>query len=214
MKILRAAVLAVASIGLVATPVVWSPLPAAADAGADLAYSVLSGPPGTTFVLSSKDVFDMGVDLCPGPVGPDTPEGAYEVRWELAPLASPGGTLLGDEIAVVSVTDAVGSPVASGSMATTAGVPWSTTVRVPDDVAAGTGLVVHASCTRADAPAEVLFGFYYMPVFLVTEPGSVPSPTNVPPTTVSTTTVAVAPGGSTAGAEPATARPGRPTFTG
>jgi hypothetical protein len=206
-------VVGLATIGLVAGAASW-PGPAAADAGAELAYSVVSGPPGTTFGLSSPDTFDMGVDLCPGPVGGDTPTGDHELRWELAPLQS-GGIAVGDQLVVVTSTDPVGTPVATGAVPTAAGEPWSAEVTVPDDVAPGTRLVVHAACTSV-VTGDPLFDFYYMPVFLVTAPGTAPSATNVPPTSASTVTAAPtsAPPGPAPAPAPASPRSGRATFTG
>lgn len=187
-------------------------VPASADAGSDLSVAPDRGPVGTAIEVRSLDVFDMNADMCPGPSGAEG--GRYEVRWELDQLA-PGviGTpLQGTNSYVATMSDPIAQVLDDGVVATVPGQPWSTTVTVPADVEPGSRLVVNASCwnTAAAGGEEQVFRYFYLQVFLVTNPdGSVPPSSTPEPTTGTTRPAPPAPA-----PVPAVPQPGRANFTG
>lgn len=219
---LRPVVAVVAAMAALGAAVLAGPsLPAAADAGADLALSAASGPVGTTLELRSPDLFDMGADLCPGINAERTwDEGdAFEVRWELGLVSSEveGSSVgQGTDFRYTTTDVPVVEVLGAGVVATEVDVPWSTTVTVPEGLASGQRLVAKAACWHLGPNvvdgAEVWFTYYYVPLFRVTAAdGSVPTttaPTSVPtPPTVPSAPAAPA-------APPAAPRPGAASFTG
>lgn len=213
---------AVAIIG--ASLVAGAQHPAGADAGADLALSAASGPVGTTLDLWSPDIFSMDADMCPDLDGTRSWDDGdtFEVRWELGLMAdgAVGNRVIeGADFLYTTLGTEVVTVLDTGSVSTDPGVPWRTTVTVPEGVAPGQRLVVNASCWRLGSAVEggeqEWMTYYYLPVFTVSDAdGSIP-------TTSSTTAPPAAPAPSSGPSPasvptqpPAAARPGTASFTG
>jgi hypothetical protein len=180
-----------------------------ADAGNDLAISLYQGPAGTEVELLSPDTFSMGADVCPGAEATFNEGDTFEVRWEIGPLPGSASELPYPENGVPAITTLDSDlevVLATGSVATEPGVPWSTTVTIPASAEPGQLLVINAECWRVEPGGveNVWMNYYYLPVFLVTNAdGSLP-----------TTTLLGSEPGAAPEALPAQAEQGSPAFTG